>query len=93
MEDCALLHVAALTLPDVESQRIFAMARHTNGKEIVQELRYLFPGHEYPDAPDAECDRSDVPPIDKAEALLKRLGYPGWTTLREAIRRNMVEFA
>ena len=93
MEDCALLHVAALTLPDVESQRIFAMARHTNGQEIVQELRLLFPGHEFPDAPDAECDRSVVPPIDKAEALLKTLGYPGWTTLREAIRRNMVEFA
>ncbi|KAF9640013.1 hypothetical protein BFW01_g11819 [Lasiodiplodia theobromae] len=93
VEDCALLHVAALTLPDVESQRIFAMARHTNGQEIVQELRLLFPGHEFPDAPDAECDRSVVPPIDKAEALLKTLGYPGWTTLREAIRRNMVEFA
>lgn len=93
MEDCALLHVAALTLPDVESQRIFAMARHINGKEIVQELRFLFPSHEYPDAPDLECDRSVIPPIDKAEALLKRLGYPGWTTLREVIRRNMAEFA
>ncbi|KAJ9602511.1 hypothetical protein H2200_013054 [Cladophialophora chaetospira] len=89
VRDCALLHVAALLDPGVQSQRLFAFAESLNWTDVVNILRKHRPGNsQIPDPPENEGrDLSVVGPAVEAEALLRSfLGVSGWTSIDDSIR-------
>ena len=94
MQDDALLHVAAVIHPTVQSERIFAMAEPVNGDRILAILRELYPGRSFPANFQAEEDVSDITvPRKRAETLLREIGGHGWTSLEESVRRNTEDLA
>jgi hypothetical protein len=89
VQDNALLHVAALLHPGACRERIFAYSKPYTWRVIQGVLRKLYPNRRFtPDAPEAVLDSSEILPSTRAEALLKEMGRPGFTTLEECIRMN-----
>ena len=89
MQDTALLHVAAVIHPAVQSERIFAFAEPVNGDRVLTILRKLYPSRTFPANFQAEGDVSDVTvPRKRAETLLQEMSGHGWTSLEESVRRN-----
>lgn len=88
VQDDALLHVAAVIHPDVQSERVFAFAAPVNADEVLAILRQLYPSRSFPDNFRAEQDCSEIEPRKRAEALLRDMGRDGWTSLADSIRRN-----
>lgn len=88
MQDDALLHVAAVVHPGVQSERIFAFAEPVNGDRILAILRKLYPNRSFPSSFKADEDLSDIVPRKRAEALLREMGRDGWTSMEESIKRN-----
>ena len=89
VQDCALLHVAALLRSDVANERIFAFAAPFNFNDILVVFRNLYPNRDFlADIQDLGRDLSKVP-NEKAEQLLKDMGRPGWTSFEETIKLNV----
>ncbi|EMR66145.1 putative aldehyde reductase protein [Eutypa lata UCREL1] len=88
VQDDALLHVAAVVHPGVQSERIFAFAEPVNGDRILAILRKLYPNRSFPSSFKADEDLSDIVPRKRAEALLREMGRDGWTSMEESIKRN-----
>jgi nucleoside-diphosphate-sugar epimerase len=87
VEDTALLHVAALTLPDVQNERIIAMAGRFCYNEILDIFRKLAPDHEFLVRVDEVRDEGTVD-NRRAEVLLKRVkGREGWTSLEDTVKK------
>ncbi|KAF2249997.1 NAD(P)-binding protein [Trematosphaeria pertusa] len=88
VEDVALLHVAALSQPDVENERLMAFAGKFTWNEVLGALRKFAPERSWP-------ERIEEPPADQASVdigssaeLLKRLGKKdGFASLEEAVRK------
>lgn len=93
VQDSALLHVAALILPDVRGERIFAACTPYNINSIMQLLRLLFPDRVLEgDVSDHGVDLTIFKHMPRAEALLKRMGKEGWTDIETSIGRNCESF-
>ena len=93
VQDSALLHVAALTFPDVKGQRIFAASTPWNSQSIVQLLKGLFPQRDIPEeVPDLGVDLTVFKEAGKAEELLRRMGKKGWTDLETSVERTCESF-
>jgi hypothetical protein len=45
------------------------------------------------DIEDAEPDASQIVPAPRAEALLKNMGQPGWTSFEDSVRMNVEDLA
>lgn len=88
MQDDALLHVAAVIHPRVQSERVFAFAGPVNADGVLAILRQLYPTRSFPANFGTEQDLSEIEPRKRAEALLREMGKDGWTSLAESIRRN-----
>ncbi|KAI1167834.1 aldehyde reductase [Nemania serpens] len=88
VEDDALLHVAAVIHPGIESERIFAFAEPENGNVLLAILRKLYPDRTFPADFQSDEDLSDIVPIKRAEAILRDMGKDGWTSLEESVRRT-----
>lgn len=88
MQDDALLHVAAVIHPGVQSERIFAFAEPVNGDGVLAILGKLYPRRSFPANFEADEDLSDIVPRKRAEALLREMGRDGWTSLEQSIKRN-----
>ncbi|KAJ4376109.1 hypothetical protein N0V83_001390 [Neocucurbitaria cava] len=87
VEDVALLHLAALTQPDVQNERIIAMSYRYNWNEILDIFRKIAPDHTFPGKLDEVLDNGTVDHA-RAEELLKRVkNGEGWSTLENAIRK------
>ncbi|KAL0253249.1 hypothetical protein SLS55_010221 [Diplodia seriata] len=94
VQDTARLHVAALTRPDLSSQRLFAFAQPYTTNQILQTLRKLYPERQFPeDIPGLEEDNNKILPADNAERILKETGRSGWTSLEDSLRMNTEELA
>lgn len=92
MQDAARLHVAAVKFSDVADQRIFAQAKPYNWNEVLSVLRELRPEQSIPaDIPDPGKDLTKVDNAG-AEALLVRMGRPGFIGLRETLERSLTSF-
>lgn len=88
VQDNARLHLIALTNPSVKNERLFGFAAPYNWNDILAILRELYPDKKIvDDIPDIGKDLSH-PPSERAEALLKEFGQPGWTTLKDSISRT-----
>jgi len=93
VQDSALLHVAALILPDVRGQRIFAAESPYNINLILQLLRALYPNRVIEgDVSDHGVDLTKFRDAAKAEQLLRRMGKKGWTDIETSISRNCEAF-
>lgn len=91
IEDAALLHVAALTNPTVQNERLFAYGWPFFWNDLATIYRTIFPNRELPtDLParDKDADLLDVKPSRRSEDLLKEMGKPGWSSLKEIIVAN-----
>ncbi|KAL9082953.1 MAG: hypothetical protein Q9165_008716 [Trypethelium subeluteriae] len=88
VQDDALLHVAAVIHPGIQSERIFAFAEPVNGDGVLAILRKLYPNRSFPENFQAAEDISDIVPRKRAEALLRGMGRDGWTSLEESIKKN-----
>lgn len=86
--DSALLHLAALLLPDVRHRRLFATSSPYNINGIVAALRRLYPDRVLPgDVSDHGVDLSLFRERRDAEALLQRMGQSqGFVGLEESLR-------
>ena len=93
VQDSAILHVAALILPDIKGQRIFAASTPWNMQSITQLLRGLYPQRDIPDdVPDLGVDLTVFKEAGEAEKLLKRMGKDGWTDLETSVERTCESF-
>mgnify|MGYP003662593670 CR=1 FL=1 len=92
MQDAARLHVAAVKFSDVADQRIFAQAKPYNWNEVLGILRELRPEQNFPAGiPDLGNDLTKVDNAG-AEALLIRMGRPGFIGLRETLEQSLTSF-
>ncbi|KAF6796513.1 aldehyde reductase protein [Colletotrichum musicola] len=88
VQDDALLHVAAVIHPHVQSERVFAFAEPVNGDRVLAVLRKLYPSRSFPADFQSEEDLNEIVPRARAEQLLRDMGKDGWTSLEESIKRN-----
>ncbi|OJJ77384.1 hypothetical protein ASPBRDRAFT_190692 [Aspergillus brasiliensis CBS 101740] len=91
IQDAALLHVAALTNPTVQNERLFAYGWPFFWNDLATIYRNIFPNRELPtDLParDRDADLLVVKPAERSEDLLKEMGKPGWSSLKEIIVAN-----
>ncbi|KAK5127127.1 hypothetical protein LTR85_008487 [Meristemomyces frigidus] len=89
VQDSALLHVAALILPDVRGQRIFAAESPYNIDSVLQLLRGLYPDKVFEgDVSDHGADLTVFKDAPKAVELLRRMGQHGWTDMETSVSRN-----
>lgn len=87
VEDDALLHVAALTQPDVVSERLFAMAGRFTWNEILGIFRNQAPEKKFIDDIEEVADNGTVA-NERSVELLKRLGKKeGFTSLEDAVKK------
>ncbi|KAH6649402.1 hypothetical protein F5144DRAFT_521739 [Chaetomium tenue] len=94
VQDNARLHVAALIHPGVLGERIFAYAQPYTWRGIQRTIQGLYPDRAFSgDIEDAELDASHIVPAPRAEVLLKDMGRPGWTDLKESVKINVDDFA
>ncbi|KAF4541449.1 Sugar transporter [Lasiodiplodia theobromae] len=90
VEDTALLHVAALTRPDIKNRRIFAFAGRYNWNTLLAALRKMYPEKElYPDRDGLGHDLTRIIDAPWAEQILKDMGRPGWKSLEQSLRENL----
>ncbi|KAF2481149.1 flavonol reductase [Neohortaea acidophila] len=93
VQDSATLHLAALLLPDVQSQRIFAVAAAWNMHSLIRTMRTLFPYRKLErDVPEGGVDRTVFREAGKAEALLRKMGAKGWMGMERSVERTCVAF-
>ena len=88
VKDTARLHVGALIDPEIENERILAVAHPFNCNDTLASLRKLYPNTEFPN--NIEDNSRDLSKLDnrRGEELLKTFGRPGWTGLQESIHEN-----
>ncbi|KAF2102727.1 NAD(P)-binding protein [Rhizodiscina lignyota] len=85
VQDDARIHVAALLLPDVKDERIFAFADTFDYDQLLAAFRKVAPNHSFPaDVKDGSADLAKVP-NGRALELLKRVGRKEWVTLDQAM--------
>ncbi|KAF2859135.1 aldehyde reductase [Piedraia hortae CBS 480.64] len=93
VQDAAALHVAALALPDVQQQRIFAVSSPYTVNLVLQMLRALYPGKIVSEnARDQRINATVFSEAPRAQVMLKRLGRDGWTDLMTSVTRNCQSF-
>jgi nucleoside-diphosphate-sugar epimerase len=90
VQDCARLHLAALLLPEVQEERVFAFAAPFTFKEVMAAFRKAAPGHKFPEDLKQDDKHLTTVPNIRAEELLKKMGREGWTGLEASIN-NMVQ--
>lgn len=89
VQDVGRIHLAATIFPHVQSQRVFAFAERFSWDTILEIMRKRDPNRKLPDNFSGGKDPNEIQPRDKAEQLLKDLGFPGWTSLEQSIANNL----
>ncbi|KAM0542653.1 hypothetical protein ACHAPJ_012685 [Fusarium lateritium] len=91
-DDTGRLHVAAAVFGHVRDQRIFGFAGRFNWDEVLDILRQDEPSRMLPENFSSGVDPHEIEPRDKAEQLLRDLGRPGWTSLKDSVLRTIESF-
>jgi nucleoside-diphosphate-sugar epimerase len=85
VQDDARIHLAALLLPDVKEERIFAFAETFTWNQLLQGFRKSFPNRKFPDDVENPPEELAKVPNERALELLKRTGRDGWTALDQSL--------
>ncbi|KAH9826674.1 aldehyde reductase II [Teratosphaeria destructans] len=89
VQDSALLHVAALILPDVENQRIFAVSRSSSLDSERRLMGQLCSNRSFKSNCSDQIGGATIfRDAPKAEALLRRLGRKGWTDIETSVSQS-----
>ncbi|KAH7043771.1 hypothetical protein B0J12DRAFT_578336 [Macrophomina phaseolina] len=89
VEDAAWLHVVAAIHPDVRSERIFGSADSLHFDDILEWMRKQYPDHKLPENFMKGYDLTEWKPRARAEALLRDIGRPGFTSLEDSVQKNL----
>ncbi|KAI8716029.1 Aldehyde reductase II [Fusarium sp. LHS14.1] len=85
VKNVSTLHVGALLLSDVKSERLFAYATRFTINDILSIFRNTSPGKKFRnDVADTKPDRTEVPNKRSGE-VLRLINVPRWTTLKECL--------
>ena len=87
VEDDALVHLAVLTLPGVENERILAFGARFCYNEILDIFKKVCPERQFLDKVEEKPDMGTIENERGAE-LLRRMGKEsGWSTLEEGVKK------
>ncbi|KXH66980.1 aldehyde reductase II [Colletotrichum salicis] len=88
------IHVAALLLADVLSERLIAYAGKFNINDLLAAFRQILPDRKFPDdLPDLPSDEGTIA-NERATQLMERLqGGKGWTSLKECLAPLAEQYA
>ncbi|KAF6803045.1 aldehyde reductase ii [Colletotrichum sojae] len=93
VQDVAALHVGALLLTEVKSERLFAFAGGFTVNDFLRIFRNLEPGRKFPEyVQDVRPDMTKVP-NERATEVLRLVGLPGWKGLEDCLRPLARQFA
>ncbi|KAI8649267.1 Aldehyde reductase II [Fusarium keratoplasticum] len=85
VKNVSTLHVGALLLSDVKSERLFAYAARFTINDILSIFRNTSPGKKFRnDVADTKPDRTEVPNKRSGE-VLRLISVPRWATLKECL--------
>ncbi|KAI0551403.1 putative aldehyde reductase 2 [Xylaria curta] len=92
VEDCARLLVAALTLPSVKSERIFAYFKNGIWNDLRLRVQELFPDRtDIVTGDDFVIEGKDLStapePIQRAKEVLQEIGQPGFINEDDMLRK------
>ncbi|KAL4799069.1 NAD(P)-binding protein [Aspergillus venezuelensis] len=95
-QDTARLLVAALVLPNISNERIFAFYKHYTWNELRQRVRDLYPdrddvvlGEDYDDLGDmGHADKL----ISRAEEILRQIGQMGFSSVDDLLKDFIESF-
>ncbi|KAL6922473.1 hypothetical protein FSST1_006499 [Fusarium sambucinum] len=93
VQDDARLHVIAMAHPNVELERLFAVAGPVSIGSIIDILRKLFPEKKWENVVENEVDLSTFERMPRAEALLKEVYGTGFISLEDSVRANAKDLA
>ncbi|KAH4823054.1 hypothetical protein HBH61_009860 [Parastagonospora nodorum] len=88
VEDIAKLHLAALTMDDVRSERLFGFAYRFNYNSFLHAFRNIAPGRQFPADEPGQQQPSTTIETQRSVELLKRFGADGWVPFEESVRRS-----
>lgn len=87
VEDCALLHIAALLSPDAKSERVFGYAYPLNWTTTIQYFKELYPERTFAEAPKNEAQLlGNVTARARAQELLQWIAEKEWTSYKDSIK-------
>jgi nucleoside-diphosphate-sugar epimerase len=87
VQDCALLHVAALLSPNAKNERIFGYAYPKNWTNTLQYIKELYPERTVVAAPKDEAEiLVNLTARPRAEELLRWIAGKGWTSYKDSIQ-------
>lgn len=93
VEDVSLLHIGALVLSGVKSERLFGCAGRYTVNDFLRIFRTLYPDrgimHDVDNVPH---DLRKVP-NERSADVLKKMGVPGWKCLEDCIGQLTHQFA
>ncbi|KAM0516790.1 hypothetical protein ACHAPS_008527 [Verticillium nonalfalfae] len=88
VQDDARLHVIALAHPEVQNERIFAVAGPFNMNSIIDILRKLHKDRNWEAFPDDARDLCTFVPTQRADSLLKETFGQGFRSMEESVKDN-----
>ncbi|WWD22592.1 hypothetical protein CI109_107085 [Kwoniella shandongensis] len=94
VNDCAVIHVAALLDRDTDGQRLWAAGNppvHIN--EILNIWRDAYPNHPIPADFDFPAGSKQILDREASTALLKRYAGKDWTPLKDSLIENVKDLA
>lgn len=86
IEDTALLHLAALTQPDVQNERILGFVEPYSYNKILDIFRKIAPERKFAENVDEILDQGTVDDARALELLKRVKNGEGWTPLEESIK-------
>ena len=91
--DVSELHIGALLLPEIRSERLFGNAGRYTVNDFLRIFRELYPDRGIgDDIPNVKPDLRKVPNERPAE-VLKLLGVQGWVSLEDCVKPLAEQFA
>ncbi|KAK2740008.1 aldehyde reductase ii [Colletotrichum kahawae] len=92
VKDVASIHVGALLLPQVKSERLFAYAGRYTVNDFLRIFKTAYPSRQFPDDVENVLEDETEVPNGRSTEVLKLLGLKGWRSLEECLEPLAKQF-